>query len=169
MMLLKKLLSFFRMKPSPPVDPDRRAREVAYWKEFWPKVQEAALQSEEHVDKKVFALSAGGIGIELTILSLPIIEGLQFLWLAAISAGLFVVALLFNLLVHLRAWSNQSEQSKVISDFIEASPEAKDSKEIYSLLLKHSNRNRRSNYCATAFLISGIVALFVFTFLNLYF
>ena len=36
--------------------------------EFFSELQKAALNSEEHYDRKIFAISAGAIGVELTIL-----------------------------------------------------------------------------------------------------
>ena len=78
-----------------------REAEVKYWENVWTSVQETASKSEENIDKKVFALSAGAIGLELTLLEVIGNKSPEWNWLAFLAAGCFVLALLLNLINHL--------------------------------------------------------------------
>lgn len=145
----------------------QREEDIAYWKQFWPDLQKAASESEEHVDKKVFALSAGAIGLEVTLLSLPYFNEAKCLCLAGSAAICFVISLCVNLLIHIKGWKNQDNESKVINDFIQSKPDAFSSDKIYALIERHGTNIRRWNIFSSVILIIGIVLLFSFTFLNL--
>lgn len=130
-------------------------------------MQDAAAQSEEHIDKKVFAISAGAIGLELTLLKLFDGKSLNWYWLAILAAGSFVMALLLNLVVHLVGKRFQSKQSKMIKDFIYEAPQASQSHQIYETIEKHGVTIFWINLFSSILAITGVICLFVFTFLNL--
>ena len=75
------------------------------WLEFWPLLQKAALDSEEHFDKKIFAVSTGALGFMLTLIQF--IKWPEYKCIAGVAAGAFVFALLTNMIVHLYAKSSQ--------------------------------------------------------------
>ena len=165
-------MSFFSFKSSKTdkslADPTDSGKE--YWKGVWPSVQEAASQSEEHIDKKVFALSAGAIGLELTLLEIvgkkELVGGCGER-LAFIAAGLFITALLLNLFVHLIGRGFQSKQSRLIKDYLHDSPKALPSHQIYNIMEKHSKWILRINWCSAILAVAGVVCLFVYSFLKL--
>ncbi len=144
-----------------------RDAEVKYWENVWTSVQETASKSEENIDKKVFALSAGAIGLELTLLEVIGNKSIEWNWLAFLAAGCFVLALLLNLINHLYGRKTQSKQSKMIKDFIYEDKKALTTPEIYSRMERHSRTILRIHWAASISVIAGIVLLFVYSYLKL--
>ena len=144
-----------------------RENQVKYWETVWTTVQETASKSEESIDKKVFTLSAGAIGLELTLIELVWREFPEWNWLAFISASLFVIALLLNLIVHLYGRKTQQIQSKMIKDFLYEDDHALSTPEIYSKMEKHSKRILSINWVSSISVILGIIILFVYSYLKL--
>ena len=138
---------------------------VKYWTDFWPKLQDALLDSEEHFDKKVFALSAGAIGLELSILQF--VKGTPVaVWCVVVSTSLCLAALILNLLVQYFAKNRQEKQAELIRDFIQRPKENDDY--ITERLIKDNNILKWINLISMVFLFGGIVFLGVFTFINLF-
>lgn len=144
-----------------------RDAEVKYWENVWTSVQETASKSEENIDKKVFALSAGAIGLELTLLEVIGNKSQEWNWLAFLAAGCFVLALLLNLINHLYGRKTQSKQSKMIKDFIYEDKKALTTPEIYSRMERHSRAILRIHWASSISVIAGIVLLFVYSYLKL--
>lgn len=144
-----------------------REEEVKYWEKVWSTVQETASKSEENIDKKVFALSAGAIGLELTLLELIGEKNPDWNWLAFVAAGLLVLALILNLINHLYGRRTQNQQSKMIKDFIYEDSKAMTTPEIYSKMEKHSVRILRIHRASSVLVIMGIMILFAYSFIKL--
>ena len=144
-----------------------REAEVKYWENVWTSVQETASKSEENIDKKVFALSAGAIGLELTLLEVIGNKSPEWNWLAFLAAGCFILALLLNLINHLYGRKTQSKQSKMIKDFIYEDKKALTTPEIYSRMERHSRTILRIHWASSISVIIGIVLLFVYSYLKL--
>jgi hypothetical protein len=144
-----------------------REKQEKYWEAVWPMVQETASKSEESIDKKVFTLSAGAIGLELTLIELVWKNNTEWNWLAFVSAGLFVIALLLNLIAHLYGRKTQQSQSKMIKDFLYEDNHALSTPEIYSKMEKHAKRILVINWLSSMSVILGIIFLFVFSYLKL--
>lgn len=144
-----------------------REEEVKYWEKVWTTVQETASKSEENIDKKVFALSAGAIGLELTLLELIGEKNPGWNWLAFAAAGLLVLALILNLTNHLYGRRTQNQQSKMIKDFIYEESGALTTPEIYSMMEKHSMRILRIHRASSILVITGIMILFAYSFIKL--
>ena len=144
-----------------------REEEVKYWEKVWSTVQETASKSEENIDKKVFALSAGAIGLELTLLELIGEKNPDCNWLAFVAAGLLVLALILNLINHLYGRRTQNKQSKMIKDFIYEDSKALTTPEIYSKMEKHSVRILRIHRASSVLVIMGIMILFAYSFIKL--
>jgi len=146
---------------------NKRAQEVEYWTAFWPTVQEASLKSEENIDKKVFSLSVGALGLELTLW--------EFVWqdisrgkiLAFLAAFFFVIALVLNLYIHLYGRRTQFEQSKMIKSFITDESSKLDSWLIYSKIEKQNQNILVLNKISSIVVIIGILLLLVFAYLIL--
>lgn len=152
----------------PPTEPSIIGdAEVKYWENVWTSVQETASKSEENIDKKVFALSAGAIGLELTLLEVLGNKSQEWNWFAFLAAGCFVLALLLNLISHLYGRKTQSKQSKMIKDFIYEEKKALTTPEIYSQMEQHSRMILRIHWAASISVIAGIVLLFVYSYLKL--
>lgn len=137
---------------------------VKYWIDFWPKLQEAQLDSEEHFDKKVFSLSAGAIGLELSILQF--VKGTPLaIWLVIVSTSLCLAALILNLFVQYFAKNKQEKQAEIIRDFIQH-PKTSDDY-IIAHLIRDNKVIKRINLTSMLCLFAGICFLGVFTFINL--
>lgn len=131
---------------------------------FFPELQKAALDSEEHYDQKVFTISAGAIGLELSILQFFSTQPRAIIWVI-ISVSAFVFALLLNLIVHYFAKLKQDKQSDAIRSFLESDKD--DDSFIYNMIRKDNNTIRRINVFSIAFVFAGIACLAIFTFTNL--
>ena len=131
---------------------------------FFQEIQKAALNSEEHYDQKVFALSAGAIGIELAVLQF-LHSRLQGIVLAVLSVGCFVIALFLNLIVHYVAKCQQDKQSEMVRSFLES--DENDDTYIFDGIMKDNKILRDFNLSSIIFLVVGIICLAIFTFVNL--
>ena len=143
---------------------DNQSQTIKGWQEYWPKLQETALDSEEHVDKKVFTLSAGAIGIVLTLLQFLGRDRCGVIWVI-FAISLFVLALLLNLIVQYVAKAQQDKQSELIRIFI-ANPTDDDSF-ISERMRKDNKILMWINGFSIGCVIFGIVFLSVFTYLNI--
>lgn len=131
---------------------------------FFQEIQKAALNSEEHYDQKVFALSAGAIGIELAVLQF-LHSRLQGIVLAVLSVGCFVIALFLNLIVHYVAKCQQDKQSEMVRSFLESNEN--DDRFIYDRILKDNKILEVINLISIVALVAGVICLAVFAFVNL--
>lgn len=138
---------------------------VKYWTDFWPELQKALLDSEEHFDKKVFSLSAGAIGIELSILQF--VKGTPVaVWCVMLSTALCLGALIFNLLVQYIAKIKQEKQADIIRDYIQQPKESDNY--IIKRIQKDNKALKVINLFSMILLLGGIFFLGVFTFINLF-
>ena len=131
---------------------------------FFQEIQKAALNSEEHYDQKVFALSAGSIGIELAVLQF-LHSCLQGIALAVLSVGCFVLALFLNLIVHYVAKCQQDKQSEMVRSFLGSNKT--DDSYIYDRILKDNKILEVINLISIVALVVGVICLAVFAFVNL--
>ena len=131
---------------------------------FFQEIQKAALNSEEHYDQKVFALSAGAIGIELAVLQF-LHSRLQGIVLAVLSVGCFVIALFLNLIVHYVAKCQQDKQSEMVRSFLESNEN--DDRFIYDRIMKDNKILEVINLISIVALVVGVICLAVFAFVNL--
>lgn len=140
------------------------SEDIKRWQEYWPKLQEAALDSEEHFDKKIFAVSAGAIGFELSVLQF--IKGcpLAIGWMIA-SSICCILALLCNLIVQYVAKMQQDSQAQLIGDLIRNSKV--DDGSIEQKMVKDNKVLTVINIISIVLLVSGIACLTVFSFINL--
>ena len=140
------------------------SEDIKKWEQFWPELQKAALTSEANYDKKVFAVSVGSIGMELSILQL--VQGRpKALWWAISATALCILALLINLIVHYIGKSKQDEQASLLKEFL-ANPN-NDGSSIYDRIVEDNKSLRTINLVSIVLLVLGIICLSVFTFLNL--
>lgn len=154
-----KECSPFKNEESVPISESHKRISV-----FFPELQKATLNSEEHYDQKIFAISAGAIGVELAILQFfdfsP--HGIAYV---IISVACFTVALILNLIVHYVAKYKQDKQSDMVRAFLESDKE--DDTFIYDSIRKDNRTLRIINLISIVFLLGGIVCLAIFTFVNL--
>lgn len=155
------------MADSKDVDPDKKGIEEEYWRNVWETVQATATKSEDNIDKKVFALSVGAIGLELTLFEIIGDKSSDWKWLAFVAAALLVIALFLNLINHLYGRRTQSRQSKMIKDFLNKDTNALPSHVIYSEMESHSKKIRIIHWISSILVIIGIALLFVYSYLKL--
>lgn len=165
--MFKYLMSLFKSGSNPIVNSEQRTKEVAYWTKYWSTLQDATQNSEEHVDKKIFALSAGAIGLEVTLFSLPFMNNVEKKGFAICAAACFILALCGNLFIQIWGWKKQAELAADIRAFIQGKPWAPRSKDIYDKIAKNGERIRKGNSYTGILLIIGIASLSIFTFLNI--
>ena len=125
------------------------------WLEFWPLLQKAALDSEEHFDKKIFAVSTGALGFMLTLIQF--IKWPEYKWIAGVAAGAFVFALLTNMIVH--------KQSDLIDEYING--DDKDDSAIHERIKKDNKNILAMNIASIVCDIVGVTALSTFAILNI--
>lgn len=138
--------------------------DIKRWQEYWPKLQEAALDSEEHFDKKIFAVSAGAIGFELSILQFVKDHPQRIGWMIA-SSICCISALLLNLIVQYVAKIQQDKLALQISELIRNSKV--DDGSIERKMVKYNKFLTIINISSIVLLVSGIAFLAVFSFINL--
>lgn len=139
---------------------------VKEWKEFWPSLQETTRLTENMIDKKVYGIAAGGIGIEVAGLSL--INCSYYQLLAILSALFFTITLLINLYSHVRSLKSQEIEGDAIEEF--ANNDAKtDDTYIYSIIKKENSIIAKYNIVSIWTMVIAIGLLFAYIFLNLYF
>ena len=163
----KSKIQRIKAEPQQVALPVNRDVEAAYWKKVWDTVQETASKSEDNIDKKVFALSVGAIGLELTLFEIIGDKSSDWKELAFISAALFVLALASNLINHLYGRFTQARQTKMIKDFLNEEIDAFPSHVIYSKMESHSKCVLLFHCISSALVILGIALLFVYSYLKL--
>jgi len=143
-------------------DKDREKQVKYFREEFWPQLEEATNNSEEHFDTKIFAVSSGAFAIELAIL--------QFIkkpadCFAKWAAALLIVTLLLNISVHLIGQSFQHSQSKAVEEFINGEESSDD--KIYRKIKKQDRTIHVINIISLLTLVVGISFLAAFTLTNI--
>lgn len=141
-----------------------RAKKIEFWKTFWPQLQQATKDSESQIDKKVYGIAAGGIGIEIA--SLQFINNVCFKWIALISGVLFAATLVLNLYTHVRSLKSQEKEGDAIKQFFE-DENAFDDSQIYSLIQKENRTLTRINKASIWTMLLAIVSLLAFIVLNI--
>lgn len=134
-----------------------------FWTSYWPLLQQATKDSESHIDKKVYGIAAGGIGIEIA--SLQFISNACFKWLALVSGLLFSLTLVLNLYTHIRSLKSQEEEGDAIQRFLEDETATEDS-HIYELIQKENSHLVQINKASIWTMLIAILALLLFIVLN---
>ena len=91
---------------------NKRDNKIKFWEAFWPQLQQASKDAENHIDKKVYGISAGGIGIEIA--SLQFLNNISFKLFAILSGALFATTLVLNLYSHVRSLKSQEKEGDEI-------------------------------------------------------
>ena len=133
------------------------------WLDYWPSLQKAALDSEEHFDKKIFATSTGALGFLLALIQF--IKWPCHKWLVAIAAGFFVLSLIMNMIVHLFSKAKQDKQSDAIDEYINNTERG--DVHIHEMIKKDNKSILKMNITSLVFLVIGIIALSAFSILNI--
>ncbi len=139
---------------------------VSYWKEYWKQLQEATDDSESKLDDKVFAISAGGIGLLLGTMGIGGKDNLSdCIWLAIVSLIMFGFALLFDVYYYRKSIKNHDKQFRAIGDFIN-NPQGSD--EFLCQMIENDNK-KLDHIFTTAFTLSllGIVSFAAYILTNL--
>lgn len=133
------------------------------WIEFWPDLQKAAMDSEEHFDKKFFAVSTGALGLSMTIVQF--VKEPDCKWLFIVAAIAFLLSLSLNLVVHLYSKHFQDIQSDLIDEYINS--DQLDDNHIHERII-HDNANVLwINISSLIIFFIGVVVLAMFLFINL--
>lgn len=143
---------------------NKRDNKIKFWEAFWPQLQQATKDAESHIDKKIYGIAAGGIGIEIA--SLQFINSVSFKWIALISGILFAATLVLNLYTHVRSLKSQEKEGDAINHFFE-DENALDDSPIYSLIQKENQTLTGINKASIWTMLLAIVSLFAFIVLNI--
>lgn len=139
--------------------------DIKRWQEYWPKLQEAALDSEEHFDKKIFAVSAGAIGFELSILQF-VKDNPQG---NRLDDCLKYLLYLCATIKPNRSYVAKIQQDKLALQISELIRNSKvDDGSIERKMVKYNKFLTIINISSIVLLVSGIASLAVFSFINLY-
>lgn len=142
----------------------QKERKTEFWTNYWPSLQQATKETESYIDKKVYGIAAGGIGIEMA--SLQFINNVCFKWITLISGILFATTLVLNLYSHVRSLKSQEKEGDAIKQFFE-DENAFDDSQIYSLIQKENRTLTRINKASIWTMLFAIVSLLAFIVLNI--
>lgn len=134
-----------------------------FWLDFWPTLQQATRETDNHIDKKVYGIAAGGIGLEMA--SIQFLNDTCFKWLAITSAILFSFTLMINLGSHVWSLKSQQKERDAITDFI-SQEDSIDDQHIYDLIRKENKIITIINNCSILLMIAGILSFLIYLFLN---
>lgn len=143
---------------------NKRDNKIKFWEAFWPQLQQATKDAESHIDKKIYTIAAGGIGIETA--SLQFIDSVCFKWIALISGVFFTATLVLNLYTHVRSLKSQEKEGDAIKQFFEDEKTSDDSR-IYSLIQKENRTLIRINKSSIWTMLFAIISLLIFIVLNI--
>ena len=143
---------------------NKRDNKIKHWESFWPQLQQATKDAENYMDKKVYGIAVGGIGIEIA--SLQFIRIVCFKWIALLSGALFVVTLVLNLYTHVRSLKSQEKEGDAIKQFFE-DENASDDSHIYVLIQKENRTLTRINKASIWTMLIAIIFLLIFIVLNI--
>lgn len=141
-----------------------RETKIDFWNDYWPILQQTTRETEGHIDKKVYGITAGGIGIELACLQL--IENTNLKWLALVPGVLFVGTLFLNLYSHVKSLKSQEKEGNAIQHFIEEDDHSDDSY-IYELIKKENQAITKINNASIYCLIVAVITLLTLILLTL--
>ena len=141
-----------------------RKNRLKFWEDFWPQLQQATKDTESHIDKKVYGIAVGGVGIEIA--SLQFINNVCFKWLALVSGILFAATLVLNLYTHVRSLKSQEKEDDAIQQFFENGDTIDDSY-IYLLIQKENRTLTRFYKVSIWTMLFAIVSILVFIVLNI--
>lgn len=142
---------------------NQREKKNQFWTNYWPILQQTTKETESHIDKKVYGIAAGGIGIEIA--SLQFIDSVCFKWLALVSGSLFALTLVLNLYSHVRSIKSQEKEGDAIQLFLEDETTAEDS-QIYKLIQKENRILIGITKASIWTMLVAIIALLLFITLN---
>lgn len=142
---------------------NQREKKNQFWTYYWPLLQQATKETESHIDKKVYGIAAGGIGIEIA--SLQFIKDACIEWLAFVSGLFFALTLVLNLYTHVRSLKSQEKEGNAIQQFLEDETATEDS-HIYELIQKENRLLVWINKTSIWTMLLAILALLLFMVLN---
>lgn len=143
---------------------NQRENRTEFWTNYWPSLQQTTKETESHIDKKVYGIAAGGIGIEMA--SLQFINEPCLKWLAFISGLFFAVTLVLNLYSHVRSLKSQEKEEDAIQDFFD-NEAASDDSQIYELIRKENRILIRINKTSIWTMLVAIITLLLFIIINI--
>ncbi len=137
-----------------------RKERTDFWGEYWPKLQEATKETEEHIDKKIYGITVGGIGAEIA--SLQYLKSIDCKILAILASGFFIAALLLNLYSHVTALKSHEKQGDSIQQFFDDA-NAIDDSEIYKTAQRENKKITLINHISiwTMALAIGLLIAFI--------
>ena len=143
---------------------NEKMEKIQHWKGFWPAIQETTRETENHIDKKIYGISIGGIGVEVT--SFQFLDDPSHIILACLSGLLFILTLFLNLYSHVRSLKSQEKEREAIRAFVQ-SKDVSDDSYIYDLIEDEYRLLTRINKASIWTMLLAIAALMAFVLLNI--
>ena len=136
-------------------DTDSNRNEIVeYWRnEYWPQLQKATFDSEEKLEKYIFTISTGAVGIIMGTMGIQ--PESKDICLTLVALGLFTFSMLFCVIYHIIAKRNHSKLFKEIENLV-SNPEKGDS-EIRKEIKKSNNLLDWTSIVSVFFIFAGIV------------
>lgn len=130
---------------------------VDYWRnEYWPQLQKATFDSEEKLEKYIFTISTGAVGIIMGTVGIH--PESKDICITLIALGSFTLSMLLCVIYHIVAKRNHNKQFEKIENFV-SNPESGDC-EICKLRKEIKESNKELNRIAitsVVFIFAGIV------------
>lgn len=125
-----------------------------YWlNEYWPELQKATFDSEEKLEKYIFTISTGAVGIIMGTMGIQ--PESKDICLTLTALVLFTFSMLFCVVYHIIAKRNHNIQFKKIKEFV-FYPEKGDS-EIRKKIEKSNKLLDWTSIVSVFFIFAGIV------------
>jgi len=141
-----------------------KAQKVKFWQDFWPSLGQTTRETENHIDKKIYGISVGGIGIEVT--SFQFLDSPHYICLAWASGLLLVSTLFFNLFSHVKSLQSQKKEREAIKRFIK-NDNISDDSFIYDTIEDENRCINRINNTSIGTMLIAIICLILFVLLNI--
>ena len=148
----------------PKSEKEIREEKVKFWQDFWPSLQQTTRETENHIDKKIYGISVGGIGIEVTCFQF--LETHVSPCLAWTSGILFVLTLFLNIFSHVKSLQSQKKEREAISLFIMNNAISDDSY-IYDVIEDENRAINCINNVSIYTMLFAVICLLFFVFLKI--
>lgn len=141
-----------------------RDKKVIFWEAFWPALQSTTSETENHIDRKIYGISVGGIGAGIACLQF--ISDPTWIVLAAISGFSFVATLLLNLYAQVKSLKSQQKERESIKGYLEDNNAIEDSF-IYDLIEDENRKILNINKLSIVSMSVALISLLVFVIHNI--
>lgn len=137
-----------------------------YYEQYLPELQQRMYDSEEKVDKKVFTICIGALGLLTTILCAVIRENISVftIIMAVLTAIFFVISLCKDIEYHKKSLKFQHDQYYMVYNFMFATDDPNNDTPVANKIKQDNSKLSRMFNWTFYFMLAGIVSFIIFAF-----